>query len=92
VVFFTTALVVGYYAQTSSAADNVPAVSANSGPPYVAVEQVHVSAQRERGSVVAEPVLDLDGVAAVSEQPRRARVPERVEPGPRRTHLLGGRL
>ena len=54
----------------------------------VAVEQVHVAAERERRRVVPEPVVDLDRVAALAEQQRRARVPERVEPGPRHTRLL----
>lgn len=40
--------------------------------PEVAVEQVDIGCERESGRVVAEPALDLNGVAAFREQDRGA--------------------
>lgn len=38
--------------------------------PKVAVERVDVGRERERGRVMAEPALNLNGVAAFREQDR----------------------
>lgn len=45
----------------------------------VAVEQVDVDRERERGRVVVEPTLGLNGVKALGEQDRRAGVSEGME-------------
>jgi hypothetical protein len=42
--------------------------------PEITVEQVDVGCERERSGVVAEPALDLNGIAAFREQDRGASV------------------
>ena len=58
----------------------------------ITVEQMHICGERERRRVMPEPPLHLHRVTSSSEQPRSARVPERVEASPRRAGLLRGRL